>query len=221
MSGVSILLVDDHPIVREGYRRLLERRPGFRVVGEAATAAAAYQAYRDLAPDVTIMDLSLPGAGGLEAIRHIRQWDRTARILVFTMHSGSAFALKAFEAGAAGYVSKSGEAAALIEAVATVARGGRALGDDIAREIAAERLGERSLVDGLGPRETEILRLVALGKTTEEIAACLHLSAKTVQNYHYQIKSKIGARTDAHLVWLALAARLVETDDAAGDLPDR
>ncbi len=221
MTDVSILLVDDHPIVREGYRRLLERRAGFRVVGEADNASAAYQLYRDLAPDVVIMDLSLPGAGGLEAIRHIRQWDKNARILVFTMHSGSAFALKAFEAGAAGYVTKSGEAAALIDAVATVARGGRALSDDIAREIAAERLGEKSLVDGLGPRETEILRLVALGKTTEEIAAFLNLSAKTVQNYHYQIKSKIGARTDAHLVWLAIAARLVETHDAPGDLPCR
>lgn len=221
MSDISILLVDDHPIVREGYRRLLERRAGFRVVGEADTAAAAYRLYRDTTPDVVIMDLSLPGAGGLEAIRHIRQWDKNARILVFTMHSGSAFALKAFEAGAAGYVTKSGEAAALIEAVATVARGGRALSDDIAREIAAERLGETSRIDGLGPRETEILRLVALGRTTEEIAACLNLSAKTVQNYHYQIKSKIGARTDAHLVWLALAARLVETEDAAGNLPAR
>ncbi|WP_457797852.1 response regulator [Methylocystis sp. S23] len=215
MTAVSILLVDDHPIVREGYRRLLERQPGFRVVGEADNAASAYQAYRDASPDVAIIDLSLPGAGGLEAIRHIRQWDKGARILVFTMHSGSAFALKAFEAGAAGYVTKSSDAADLVKAVATVARGGRALSDDVAREVAAERLGEgRSIVEGLGPRETEILRLVASGKTTEEIAAFLNLSAKTVQNYHYQIKSKIGARTDAHLVWLAIGAGLVDTEQA-------
>jgi two-component system invasion response regulator UvrY len=215
MTAVSILLVDDHPIVREGYRRLLERQPGFRVVGEADNAASAYQAYRDASPDVAIIDLSLPGAGGLEAIRHIRQWDKGARILVFTMHSGSAFALKAFEAGAAGYVTKSSDAADLVKAVATVARGGRALSDDVAREVAVERLGEgRSIVEGLGPRETEILRLVASGKTTEEIAAFLNLSAKTVQNYHYQIKSKIGARTDAHLVWLAIGAGLVDTEQA-------
>jgi two-component system, NarL family, invasion response regulator UvrY len=215
MTAVSILLVDDHPIVREGYRRLLERQPGFRVLGEAEDATGAYRSYRDVAPDVVIMDLSLPGAGGLEAIRHIRQWDRNARILVFSMHNGAAFALKAFEAGAAGYVTKSSDAAELVRAVATVARGGRALSDDIAREIAAERLGARSLVDDLGPRETEILRMVAMGKTTEEIAASLNLSTKTVQNYHYQIKGKIGARTDAHLVWLAISAGLVEIHDQA------
>lgn len=215
MTAVSILLVDDHPIVREGYRRLLERQPGYHVVGEADNAAGAYQAYRDVAPDIVIMDLSLPGAGGLEAIRHIRQWDKAARILVFTMHSGSAFALKAFEAGAAGYVTKSSDAADLIKAVGVVARGGRALSDDIAREIAAERLGDgRSLIEELGTRETEILRLVAEGKTTEEIADVLNLSTKTVQNYHYQIKSKIGARTDAHLVWLAIGAGLVGTAGA-------
>jgi two-component system invasion response regulator UvrY len=216
MSGVAILLVDDHPIVREGYRRLLERQPGFRVVGEADDAISAYEAYRRASPDVVIMDLSLPGAGGLEAIRHIRQWDKRARVLVFTMHCGSAFALKAFEAGAMGYVTKSSEASALVKAVATVAKGGQALSDDIARDIAAERLGGgTSFVEDLGPRETEILRLVASGKTTEEIAALLNLSVKTVQNYHYLIKSKIGARTDAHLVWLAVDAGLVDVQNTS------
>ncbi|MBG0809202.1 response regulator transcription factor [Methylosinus sp. H3A] len=211
MSGVGLLLVDDHPIVREGYRRLFERQPGFRVVGEADSAASAYQAYRKFSPDVVVMDLQLAGgAGGLEAVRHIRQWDKRARILVVTMHDAAAYALKAFEAGASGFVTKGGEAAELVRAVETVARGGRALGDDIAREIAAERLAEgRSPLDDLGPRETEILRLVASGRTTEEIAGALNLSAKTVQNYHYQIKSKVGARTDAHLVWLAIGAGLV------------
>jgi two-component system, NarL family, invasion response regulator UvrY len=211
VSGVSVLLVDDHPIVREGYRRLLERQPGFRVVGEADSAASAYQAYRKFSPDVVVMDLQLAGgAGGLEAVRHIRQWDKKARILVVTMHDAAAYALKAFEAGASGFVTKGGEAAELVRAVETVARGGRALGDEIAREIAAERLAEgRSPLDDLGPRETEILRLVASGATTEEIARALNLSAKTVQNYHYQIKSKMGARTDAHLVWLAIGAGLV------------
>lgn len=216
MTAVSILLVDDHPVVREGYRRLLERQAGFRVSAEAEDATAAYRAYQAERPDVVVMDLSLPGPGGLEAIRHIRQWDRTARLLVFTMHASAAFALKAFEAGACGYITKSSAPHELVRAIATVARGGRALSEDIAREIASERLGnERSLVEDLGPRETEILRLVASGWTTEQIATSLNLSTKTVQNYHYQIKSKIGARTDAHLVWLATAAGLVAPDNAA------
>lgn len=186
------------------------------MVAEAGDAAGAYRAYRETKPDLVIMDLSLPGAGGLEAVRHIRQWDRRARILVFTMHSSAAFALKAFETGASGYVTKGSDAAELLRAVAAVASGRRSISDDIAREIAAERLGGgRSLVDELGSRETEILRLVALGLTTEEIANALCLSPKTVQNYTYQIKSKIGARTDAHLVWLAIGAGLVKGDGSA------
>jgi DNA-binding NarL/FixJ family response regulator len=210
MSDLTILLVDDHPVVREGYRRLLERTPGYRVIAEASDAASAYQAYQKTKPDVVVMDLSLPGIGGIEAVRHIRQWDREARILVFTMHGGAHFALKAFEAGAAGYVTKGSDAAELVRSVAIVAKGGRALSDDIAQEIAAERLAHpQSQLDELSPRETEILRLVASGWSAEDISASLHLSVKTVRNYHYQIKGKVGARTDAHLVWLAIDAGLV------------
>ena len=216
MSRISILLVDDHPVVREGYRRLLESQPEYEIVSEADCAARAYQAYKCAAPDVVIMDLSLPGAGGIEAVRHIRQWDKHARILVFSMHSNAALALKAFEAGASGYVTKSSDADELIRAVAIVARGGRALSDDIAHAIATERLASQRLpIDELGPRETEILRLVASGLTTEHIANLLNLSVKTVQNYHYQIKTKMGARTDAHLVWLAIGAGLVGANDLA------
>ncbi|UTD28734.1 response regulator transcription factor [Bradyrhizobium sp. WD16] len=213
MSELTILLVDDHPVVREGYRRLLERTPGYRVVAEADDATSAYQAYQRTKPDVVIMDLSLPGVGGIEALRHIRQWDRDARILIFTMHGGAGFALKAFEAGATGYVTKGSDAAELVRSVAVVAQGGRVLSNDVAREIAVERLAHpHSPLDELGPRESEILRLIASGWSAEEISASLHLSLKTVRNYHYQIKAKVGARTDAHLVWLAVRAGLIQAD---------
>jgi DNA-binding NarL/FixJ family response regulator len=207
---LTIMLVDDHPVVREGYRRLLERQPGYRVVAEAEDAAGAYAAYRRAKPTIVVMDLSMPGAGGLEAIRHIRQWDRHARILVFTMHQGAVFALNAFAAGASGYVTKSSAPSELIRAVDAVARGGRALSDDIAQEIAASRLSDsRSQLDDLGPRETEILRMLASGIPNEDVATALSLSLKTVQNYHSQIKSKLGAKTDVELVWLAIDAGLV------------
>lgn len=210
MSGLTIMLVDDHPIVREGYRRLLERQTGHRVVAEADTAPEAYRLYQRERPDVVLMDLSLPGAGGLEAIRHIRQWDRLARILVFSMHQSAPFALKALEAGAAGYVTKTSPPEELVRAIDSVARGGRFLSRDIADEIAAERLTSRNgPFDDLGPREVEILRMFASGQSAGEIAEALKLSLKTVQNYHYQIKTKVGARTDAHLVWLALGAGLL------------
>lgn len=214
--SLSILLVDDHPIVREGYRRLLERQPGYKVVAEAATAAEAYRAYREHSPDLTVMDITLAGPGGVEAIRHIRQYDRTARVLVFTMHQNAAYAMKAFEAGASGYVTKTSPPEELVAAVGAVAAGGRALSPDIAADLAAERLAAGAgLLDGLAPREFEILRLVASGMPADEIAEKLCLSRKTIQNYHYQIKAKLGARNDAHLVWLAIGSGLLDTPTEA------
>ncbi|GJE26894.1 response regulator [Methylobacterium organophilum] len=213
--SLAILLVDDHPVVREGYRLLLERQPGYRVVAEAEDAAGAYRAYKAAKPDLVVMDIAMPGPSGIEALRHIRQWDPQARILVFSMHGGAAFALKAFEAGASGYVTKSSAPSELVRAVGTVARGGRALSEDIAREIAADRLSSGyDAIRDLGPREVEILRLVASGQTSDRIARALNLSQKTVQNYHYAIKAKIGARTDAHLVWLAIGAGLLAIEPA-------
>jgi two-component system, NarL family, invasion response regulator UvrY len=214
MTGCSILLVDDHPVVREGYRRLLERQPGFRVCAEADDAQAAYQAYKEFKPDVVVMDIAMPGASGVEAVRHIRQWDKDARILIFSMHLSVPVTLKAFEAGASGFVTKSSGPAELIRAVEAVASGGRVLSHDVAQVIAADRLASSSqIVDDLSPRETEILRLLASGMGSEEIADLLRLSAKTVRNHHYTIKSKIGARNDAHLVWLAVGAGLVHIED--------
>ncbi|MGQ7793640.1 response regulator [Faunimonas sp. B44] len=216
MTGVTILLVDDHPVVREGYRRLLERHPGFRVVAEAADAAEAYRLYRHHSPGVVVMDLSLQGVGGLEALRRIRQWNGEARILVFTMHQSASFALKAFEAGALGYVTKSSAPDELVGAIEAVSRGSRAMSLDIARDIAEERVSNQpSPIEQLSPRETEILRLFASGIPADEIATQLCLSLKTVQNYHYQIKSKLNAKTDAGLVWLAIEAGMIRSEARA------
>ncbi len=207
---IGVLLVDDHPVVREGYRRLLERLGGFRIVGEAEAAPAAYELYRRLAPDVVVMDISMPGASGLEALRHIRQWDPRAKILVSSMHAGASLAVKAFEAGASGYVVKSGRARDFADSVRMVARGETTMSPEIAQALAAERVGAGSIVDALSPRETEILRHIASGAADQEIAEALNLSLKTVQNYHYRIRDKLGARTDAQLVWLAIDAGIVE-----------
>jgi DNA-binding NarL/FixJ family response regulator len=211
MSEITILMVDDHPVVREGYSRLLERQVGFRVCAQADNADEAYQQYKARQPVVVIMDLHLPGAGGLDAVRRIREWDRQARILIFTMHLGAGFALKAFEAGATGYLTKSSEPSELMKAVAAVASGRRYLSDDIARVLAADHLsGATDPIGELGPRATEIFRLLASGMDTETIARHLNLSRKTVRNHHYAIKAKIGARNDAHLVWRALEAGLID-----------
>src|SRR6185437_15916081 len=133
MKKISILLVDDHPIVREGYRRLLEMRPQFSVCAEAEDANQAYLAYKAHKPSVVVMDLSLVGVSGIEALRRIRELDKDAKILIFSMHGGSAFALKAFEAGARGYITKSSPPSELVRAVEVIAEGGRAMSEDISR----------------------------------------------------------------------------------------
>src|SRR5690348_13124166 len=197
-KGISILLVDDHPVVRQGYRRVLEHQSDFRVVGEADSATTAYGAFKAHSPDVVVMDISMPGASGLEAIRNIRARDADARILVFSMHGEAVQVKAAFNAGASGFVTKSSEPATLVRAIRAVVRGERPLSDDIAQVLAAESLEpSRSKLDQLGEREIEILRQLATGATKEQIAASLNISTKTVQNYHTLIKAKTGMRTDA------------------------
>ena len=206
---ISILLVDDHPVVRQGYRRVLENQSDFRVVAEADNASGAYAAFKTHAPDVVVMDISMKGASGLEAIRNIRARDDRARILVFSMHSEAALVKTAFNAGASGFVTKSSEPAALIQAIRFVARGERAMSDDIAHALAEESLNpSQSMLERLGEREIEILRQLAAGSTADQIAANLNLSLKTVQNYHYMVKAKTGLQTDAQLVRLAVACGL-------------
>jgi two-component system, NarL family, invasion response regulator UvrY len=210
-QNISILLVDDHPIVRQGYRRVLEHQGDFRVVAEADSATTAYSAFKAHEPDIVVMDISMPGASGLEAVRNIRSRSRSAGILVFSMHNEPAQVKAAFKAGANGYVTKSSEPAMLIQAIRAVARGERAMSDDIAHILAAESLAPSgSALDHLGEREIEILRQIAAGSTKEQIAENLNLSIKTVQNYHYLVKTKTGMQTDAQLVRLAAACGLTE-----------
>jgi len=208
---IRLLLVDDHAVVREGYRRLLERRPDLRIEGEASTAAEAIQLYRELAPDVAIIDIALPDMGGIELIRRLIQRDAAARVLAFSMHRDPLFAGQALRAGALGYVTKSSPPEVLIQAVYRVASRCRVLSPDIAPEMALQLLdGGDNPVQGLTPREFEVLRMLLDGRSAEEIGAALHISPKTAQNCHYQIKAKLGVKSDIELVKLAIKLRLVD-----------
>ncbi len=207
----TILLVDDHAIVREGYRSVLQKQPGLQVIAEAAEGAEAYRLFKETQPDLVIMDLTMSGVGGIEAIRRIRQLDSNARILVFTMHQNAAFAVQAIRAGARGFVTKTSPPEALVRAIFDVFAGRIALSPDIDHELALSRLGhERIAAEDLTAREFEVLRLLLAEKTAAEIADTLNISPRTVANHHSLIKSKLGVSSDIELVRLALRQRILE-----------
>lgn len=209
MNGVAVLLVDDHSVVREGYRRLLERAPGLRVVGEAANAAEAYEAYRQWHPDVVVMDITLPGVSGIEAMRHILAREPQAQVLIFSMHEEPIFAMRAFQAGARGYLTKASAPEVLVDAVRAVARGERYISADMAQSLALQAVDMQSGSDGRGVlanlshREFEVMRLLVAGDTLTAIAEKLQLSYKTVANHQSAIRQKLGVETHVQLLKLA------------------
>ncbi|POF34807.1 response regulator [Roseibium marinum] len=207
MEAIRILLADDHPIVREGYLRLLERQPGLAVIAQASNGEAALAAFADHAPDIVLMDLSMPGAGGLVAVEAILARDPRARIIVVSMHQGAVFAQKAIAAGARGFVSKSSPPEELVGAIAKVMSGRRALSSDMAQEVAQTSLGKDDIA-ALTRRELEILQLLARGMGGRAIAKSLGLSAKTIQNNLSQVRAKLDASGDADLVLKAQRAGL-------------
>jgi DNA-binding NarL/FixJ family response regulator len=215
-TPVRVLLVDDHAIVRQGYRRLLEKHGGIEVVAEAANAADAYVQYRATSPDVVIMDVTMPGRGGIDATQQLRKLDPSARILIYSMHAGATYAVQAIRAGAKGYVTKSSDPVLLVEAVRKVMQGKPAFCPEISESLAASRVEEEmNALEFLSPREFEVLRMILEAKTTEEIAKSFRLSTKTVANYHYSIKSKLGVSSDIDLVYFCMRHGLVAPLGAA------
>lgn len=208
--AIRVLLVDDHAVVREGYRRLIEKHSGIEVVGEADAAASGYEAFKKLSPDVAVVDISMPGRGGIDLVRQIHQWDAAARVLVFSMHATPTYAQQAFRAGARGYVTKSSPPDVLVSAIRDIAAGRLALCPEINRAIAASTLTEdASAVKDLSPREFEILRMILHAKSTDEIASAFNLSPKTVANYHCEIRNKLGVRSDIELVYFCIRQGLI------------
>jgi DNA-binding NarL/FixJ family response regulator len=207
---VRVLLVDDHAVVREGYRRLLERTPEIEVVAEAATGEDAYRVFCDLNPDVVVMDINLTGMSGIEAARRMLAREPDARILVFSMHEDALFGSRALQAGARGYVTKASAPEVLVEAVKAVSAGRLYISHDMAQELALQTVPGQDLpLNALSPREFEVFRLLAEGKSVGDIARILSLSQKTVANYQSLIKQKLDADTSAQMVWIALKRGLV------------
>jgi two-component system invasion response regulator UvrY len=205
-APIRLLLADDHAIVRAGYRHLLERQDRYVVVAEAETADETYALFRRHSPDLVIIDLSMPGVSGLEAIHRILTADASARVLVFSMHVSPDFAVAALRAGALGYVTKSSPPDVLLRAIAAVLLGRQVLSPDIAQALALARLSDRRRpLEELTPREFDVLCMLVAPTSVHDIATRLHLSVKTVQNLHYQIKAKLDVGTDIELTRLALS----------------
>jgi len=204
VDAVTVLLVDDHAVVREGYRRLLERGGNIDVIGEADTADAALERFRELAPQVVVMDIALPGISGVEAMRRMLAEKPATRVLMFSMYEDAIFANRALQAGACGYVTKASAPNVLVEAVLTVARGKPYLSAEIAQALAQRNaIAAAAPADALSAREFEVLRLVVQGLSISDIAKTLGLMPKTVSNHQSAIKQKLGAESAVQLVRIA------------------
>lgn len=198
---ITVLLVDDHAVVREGYRRLLEWADGIRVVGEAANGPDAVRLNQSLRPDVVVMDMAMPGVSGLDAMRRILAHAPQTRVLIFSMHEEPIFAERALDGGAYGYVTKSSAGEVLVEAVRAVARGEHFVRHPpISASAKPEQAGA---IAQLSARELEVLQLLAQGFALDAIGARLGLSAKTVANYQSLIRQKLGADNALQLIQVA------------------
>jgi two-component system, NarL family, invasion response regulator UvrY len=198
----TVLLVDDHAVVREGYHRLLERDPELQVIGEAGNAGEALQAVQAGKPDVIVLDIALPGVSGIEVLRRILAHRPEARVLMFSMYQDGIYANRALQAGARGFVSKASAPELLVKAVRAVARGEQFISPDV--QSALERSSsDNQVTSSLSPRELEVLRLLTQGYDIERIAERLGLSPKTAANHQSSIKQKLGAGNALQLLLIA------------------
>jgi two-component system, NarL family, invasion response regulator UvrY len=207
----TIVLVDDHAVVRAGVRRLLEQEPLFEVIGEAESGEKAYQIFGELKPDVMVIDLSMPGMGGLEGIRRILMRYEKAKILVLSMHEDLSFANQALKLGAKGYLTKNTLADDLVKSIETVTQGDVFLSDEIAKKMAMQSIsGNQDPVHELSAREFEIFRLLAEGLDIDAIASTLNISSKTVSNYQTMIKQKLNINTPIELIRYAIKVGIIK-----------
>lgn len=198
---IRVLLVDDHPVVRTGFRRLLEVNEGM-VVAEAGSGEDGIRLYQETRPDVVVLDLAMPGIGGLETARRILAHDGEARILVFSIHDNEAMLSRALQVGVSGYLTKQSAPATLLQAVHAVAEGKMYIDPELVGHAIGG--GRGGLLERLTPREFEIFRLLAEGHSVNEIANILSISPKTAGVHHTRIMHKLEVNTSAQLVRLAL-----------------
>ncbi len=204
-NPISVLLVDDHEVVRAGYNRLLEATPDITVIAEASDGETAYSLFQQHQPDVLVMDLSMPGIGGLEASRRILASHPDARILVFSVYENEIFLSRALDMGVLGYISKRSASQVMIEAIRQVAGGAVYVGQELMPSLVKARTSiDDDPLSALSPREFEVFLLLADCKSVNEIAKLLNLSPKTVGHHMTSIKSKLEVADIAGMTRLAI-----------------
>lgn len=211
---IKLLLVDDHELVRTGIRRILEDVQDFMVVGEAMTGEEAVKFCRKHNPDLVLMDMSMPGIGGMEATKQILRFTECTRVIVLSVHKENPIPAKVMQMGAFGYLTKNSDPQEMIRAIRKVAAGQKYVSPDIAQQIA---IGQLDLKDGnpfeqLSERELEITLLLTSGAKVPDIATSLNISAKTVNTYRYRMFDKLSVSSDVELTHLALRHKLINLD---------
>jgi DNA-binding NarL/FixJ family response regulator len=215
---VRVVIADDHHLVRKGFRALLEHEPDIEVVAEAVDGREAMQQVERFRPDVLIMDLQMPGMSGLEAVHQLRGQESPVRVLVLTMHKDAERILQVLRAGAAGYILKDSAVSDLVEGIRTVARGEVFLSPAVSTRVVTDLIDLldsteiTSPLDMLTDREREVLQLIAEGNARRDIAELLYISPKTVDTHRSNLMGKLGARSEADLVRVAIRHGLVSLE---------
>jgi len=211
MKKIKVILVDDHAVVRAGYKMLLKNIDAIEVVAEAVNGEDAVQLTKDYNPDVIVMDISLPGMGGIEAIRQIILLDGNAKVLVFTMHEELVFVEQALQAGAYGYMTKSANPQLLSKAIKQIYKGKKYIDDELQKRMLYKKsTKDDSQLSDLSTREFQIFCLLAEGLTAAEISKQLSISYKTAANYGTQIKNKLNVATVADIARLAIRNNIIK-----------
>jgi two-component system invasion response regulator UvrY len=211
---IHVLLVDDHELVRIGIGRLLDDVPGIRVIGEAETGEDAIKLAKEKNPHVILMDVKMPGIGGLEATRKIQIMNPNIKVIALTVCEGEPFPTKLLQAGAKGYLTKGAGLEEMVNAIRTVHAGKRYLGPEIAQQLAFKTLSdvEHSLFELLSEREMQVLIMITSGQKVQKISEKLCLSPKTVNTYRYRIFEKLSVTSDVELTHLAIRYGIVESE---------
>lgn len=210
---IKILLVDDHELFRTGMRSIINNSPGMRVVGEAATGEEAVEMAAQIGPDLILMDVHMPGIGGIEATRKIVRRDPEMRIVAVTVLSDDPFPNQLLDAGARGYISKGCPSDELFNAIDLVMQGKHYISNDVAQKLTLAKFtnrGEESPVSKLTAREMQVMLMITQGKSTQDISDSLFLSPKTVSTYRHRVYEKLGVSNDVELTHFALRHGVIE-----------